>query len=137
MTSFVHPTYSAEHVGAQRAVNAIENVSSLFDGVRGIATLLLAATVAAILVAANALIDTWSDQHLFAGWVVLWAVAFAALALFAGPLRRIAARLRVGAAVRRARSQAAAADRKLWDLALDDARVMADINRAMGNAARG
>ena len=54
-----------------------------FDGARGAAALLLAAIVSALLVVANQVIDTWTEGHLLAAWIVMWTVAFAALALFA------------------------------------------------------
>ena len=72
---------------------------------------------------------------LLAAWIVMWAVAFAGLALLAGPARRFAAVTRSGlrrwAAVREQRIQ----DEKLWNVALTDARVMADISRAMSAGA--
>ena len=136
MTSFVHASHSFEHAGAERAANAVDGIQSLFDGRRGTGAMLLAAVVSAVLVAANQLIDTWSDQHVFGAWVTLWAIAFTALALFSAPLRRLAIRMRVAGAARRERSKTAAEDRKLWDLAMSDARVMADINRAMTISAR-
>ena len=46
--------------------------------------MLLAAIVAAFLVVANQVVDTWTEGHLLAAWIVLWMVAFAALAP-AGP----------------------------------------------------
>ena len=37
------------------------------------------------MVVANQVIDTWSEGHLLAAWMVLWVVAFAALALLTLP----------------------------------------------------
>jgi hypothetical protein len=135
MTSFVHPYFPSEHRGATRAANVAENVQSAFDGVRGIATLLLAAVVSAVMMMANRLIDTWSSGHLFGAWVVLWTVAFAALVLFAAPLRRLSLRTRTAVRAFREHSHSASEDHKLWELALADARVMADISRAMKQGA--
>ena len=81
MTSFVHTPHSFHHAGVARAEKAAETLrdaSRQFDGPRGTATLLLAAVVAALVVAANQVIDTWSDGHLLAAWIGLWTVAFAA-----------------------------------------------------------
>ena len=50
--------------------------------------MLLAAVVSALLVVANQVIDTWTEGHLLAAWIVLWTVAFAALGLLAAPARR-------------------------------------------------
>jgi protein-S-isoprenylcysteine O-methyltransferase Ste14 len=138
MTSFVHIDYSTEHAGvvrAERAVAAVRHAARAFEGGRGAATVLLAALVAALLVVANQVIETWTEGHLLAAWIALWTVAFAGLALLAVPARRMGRRLQAawasGAAARRQASE----DRKLWDVALSDARVMADLSRAMSNDA--
>ncbi len=134
MTSFAHVDHPTEHPGVLRAERLIASVTDAargFDGARASATLLLASIVAALMVVANQVIDTWSEGHLLAAWIVMWAVAFAALALLASPARRAVATLR--ASTRRwalARKQVAQ-DEKLWAVALTDARVMADISRAM------
>jgi hypothetical protein len=134
MTSFVnieHPTEHAGVVRAERAARAVSAVVRNFDGARGAATLLLAAVVSALLVVANQVIDTWSEGHLLVAWIVMWTVAFAALALLAAPARRVARGLRAHAAARRA----AAADRDLIDAARTDARIIAEISRAMSASA--
>lgn len=138
MTSFVHVDYPTEHTGvvrAERAAAVIGQAAQELISARGAASMLLAAIVAALLVVANQIIDTWSDGHLLAAWIVMWTVAFAALALFAGPARaavyRIRDQFRQWGAARRAAEQ----DDKLWQLAMTDARVMADISRAMSSEA--
>jgi hypothetical protein len=134
MTSFVHVDHPTEHPGVVRAERVVENVKALaarFDSARATATLLLAAIVAALMVVANQVIDTWSDGHLLAAWIVMWAVAFAALGLMARPAKRLAFGLRSFMKGRAARHRQAAQDEKLWSIALTDARVMADIGRAM------
>jgi hypothetical protein len=134
MTTFVQANYPTVHQGvvrAERAAESLQAFASGFDGARGAATLLLAAVVAALLVVANQLVDTWTEGHLLAAWVVMWTIAFAALALLATPARRatrgVRGWLRDAAAARRE----AKADRQLWTIAVTDARVMADISRAM------
>lgn len=134
MTSFVHIEYPTQHPGVVRAENAAKAFNHLvhgFDGARGAAALMLAALVSALLVVANQVIDTWTDGHLLAAWIVLWTVAFAALALLAKPIRRLAVSLRDTMAVWSANHKQKVEDDKLWELALSDARVMADIGRAM------
>ena len=134
MTSFVNLEYSTEHPGVsrvERAAAALASGARSFEGGRGAATLLLAAMVSALLVVANQVIDTWSEGHLLAAWVLMWTVAFAALALLAGPARTLARRVRQRAAARRHAAQ----DRVVWDAARTDARVMADISRAMSASA--
>ena len=140
MTQFVHVDYPTEHPGVeriQRAAVALRDIASGFDGARSAATLLLAAIVAALLVVANQVVDTWTEGHLLAAWIVLWTVAFAGLALLAAPARRLAlgvrARLKAAAAARRQARE----DRQFWEVALTDARVMADLSRTMAaDAAR-
>ena len=93
MTAFAHVEYPTEHPGVVRAENAaaaLKSAAARFDGARGAASLLLAAVVSALLVVANQVIDTWSEGHLLAAWMVLWVVAFAALALLTLPARRMA-----------------------------------------------
>lgn len=138
MTSFVHVEQPAQHPGVVRAERAAESLGQIvrgFDGARGAATLLLAAVVAALLVVTNQVVDTWTEGRLLAAWIVMWTVAFAALALLAAPARHATLGLR--SAMRRfAESRREAAeDAKLWQVALTDARVMADISRAMSRDA--
>ena len=134
MTSFVHVDQPTEHpaiIRAERAAESIKQVTREVLSPRGAASLLLAAIVSALLVVANQVIDTWSEGHLMVGWIALWTVGFAALALAAGPVRSAVTNARVKlrqfAAARRAADQ----DEALWAVALTDARVMADISRAM------
>jgi hypothetical protein len=139
MTSFAHVDYPTEHAGvvrAERAAQSLKAAAHGFDGTRAGASMLLAAIVAAMVVIANQVIDTWTEGHLLAAWIVMWAVAFAALALFAKPAKRAAAALRVGLQRWAAARKRAAEDDQLWQLALTDARVMADISRAMTEGAR-
>ncbi len=134
MTSYAHVNHPAEHPGvvrAQRIATSVQEAARGFDGTRAGASLLLAAIVAALMVVANQVIDTWTEGHLMAAWIVMWAVAFAALALLAAPAKRSAAALRTGLKKWAAARKQAAEDEKLWSLALTDARVMADISRAM------
>jgi len=143
MTSFVQPTYPTHHQGVERAEHAAENVSNAmhqFTGARGLATFVLAAVVSALLFAANQLMETWADGHLMAAWIVLWAVAFAALAMLATPIRNTVKQVKAfdGSALYAAwsaRRKARLADEKMWEYARHDPRVMADITRALGDSA--
>jgi hypothetical protein len=130
MTSFVHIDYPTQHPGVERVEHVIESferATVAFDGARGVATLLLAALVSALLVVANEVIETWSDGHLLAAWIALWLVGFAALALLAHPLRRLS--VHAPKAWRRwlAARQLAAQDARMWSCAQHDPRLMADI----------
>ena len=138
MTNFAHVDYPTEHPGVARAENAfaaLKNIAAGFDGARGAASLMLAAVVAALLVVANQVIDTWSDGHLLAAWMVLWVVAFAAIALLATPARRASVALRAGYKAWIESRRQAAEDQRTWKVALQDARMMADLSRAMSAAA--
>ena len=137
MTSFVHPEYASQHPGVVRAENAAHAVKAMagrFDGARGAASLLLAAVVSALMVVANQIIDNWSQGHLMVAWVGMWAVAFAALALLATPARRAAIALR-GAVARNAEARRQArSDARFWNVAMGDARMMAELSIAMSQA---
>ena len=95
MTSFVHVEQPATHPGVARAEAVIEHIRVArrsFDGARGLAALLLGAIVASLLVVADKLMSTWNDGGLLVAWLVLWGVAFAAIAFFAGAARSLAVR---------------------------------------------
>ncbi len=138
MTSFAHVDYPTQHPGVIRAENAIaalKNFATTMDGARGAASLMLAAVVAALVVVANQVIETWGDGHLLAAWMVLWAVVFMAIAVFAKPARRASVVLRNGYEAWMESRRQAAEDLRTWNAALQDARIMADLSRAMSAAA--
>ncbi len=93
--------------------------------------MLLAAIVSAMLVVADQLMSTWVQGHLLAAWVALWAVGFAALALLAGTVRRFSAGVVADLDQWSARVAQKRADERLWRIALQDSRVMADLQSAM------
>jgi chromate transport protein ChrA len=137
MSKFIHLDVSTSHPGVERLENAIAFVASRrsrFNSSRALAAMLVAAVVAALLVVANQLIVTITDGHLFAAWIGLWAVGFAAMALLAKPAHRLAVLLRDAFAKWREVRRLAQQDAKLWDLASHDARVMADIRAAMSRS---
>jgi hypothetical protein len=138
MTSFVHVAQPTEHPGvarAERAAGSFKQAASDVLSTRGAASLLLAAIVSALLVAANQIVDTWTEGHLLLAWIVLWTIGFATLALAARPARTAVQHLRVQLGRWAAARRAAAQDEALWRVALTDARVMADISRAMSSDA--
>jgi hypothetical protein len=138
LTSFAHVDQPSQHPGVVRAelvAASFQNAVRNFDATRSGASMLLAAIVSAFLVVANQVVETWTEGHLLAAWIVLWLVAFAALGLLASPAKRTAAALRVGLKRWAVARRQAAQDRELWNLALTDSRVMADISRAMSTEA--
>ena len=136
MASFVQTRFPALPLGMARAAAASNRaIHPATPTGRGLATLLLAAVVSALLVAANQIIGNWTEGHLLAAWIVLWSVAFAGLALLAGPLRRLAQQLRAHVTGWQQDRRAAASDAQIWSVALMDGRVMADLSRAVAQDA--
>jgi hypothetical protein len=136
MSKFVHLDLPTRHAGVERMENAAAYLASVWprlSGARVQASLLVTAIVAALLVVANQLIETVTEGHLFAAWIGLWAVGFALMALLAAPASRFVADLRRRLAKRRAARLAEEQDRRYWQAAIDDPRLMADIRAAMGN----
>jgi hypothetical protein len=100
------------------------------DGSKPLAGMLLAASLAALIVVADQMIDVWADGHMLAGWVALWVVVFAALALLAPPLRKLSSI----AANALARWSHAASERRtdalMWEYARKDPRIMLELQHA-------
>lgn len=101
---------------------------------RALAAMLLAAIVSALVLAADALIDSYVDGHLLLAWSALWAVGFAAMALLAEPARLGAQRLLASASQWRARRDQRDADQSLLAAAHHDPRIMAELQSAMDRA---
>ena len=121
---------SSASVGMGTAADRGIGRTSRFDGSRSLATMLLAAAVAALVVLADQMIGSWADGHLFLGWVSLWVVIFAGSALFAGTARRAAkATLRSLDSWSRSLAEARA-EARLWDLARTDPRLKAELMQA-------
>lgn len=97
------------------------------EGSRALAALLLAAAVAAMVVVADQVIDSWADGHVFLAWVLLWAVVFAATLVFAGTARRMSQRAMSGLNRWAQHAAQRRADARLWAIAKTDARVMGEL----------
>jgi hypothetical protein len=102
---------------------------------QALAAMLMAAVLAALLVVADQLIETWSDGHLLASWVALWLVAFAALAGLAQPLRELLGKTTVAFARHAQEAKARRIEAQLWECAHHDRRVMADVMQAWQRSA--
>ena len=134
MTSFVHLEYSNQHPGVARVESALVAAQKMrrgLSGARGLATLLLSAVAAAVLVVAYQVMDSVAEGHLLVVWVAMWAVAFVVLAVFAGTARQLAVRMKAGLDAWSHRMALARADDRLWAMAQNDHRVMADLQVAM------
>ena len=134
MTSFVHLDYSTQHPGVARVESAIEAAQHArrnFSGSRGLATLLLSAMAAAVMVVAYQVMDSVAEGHMLVVWMALWAVAFVVLAVFASTTRTLAVSI-IGGLDNWSRAVAnAKADQRLWAMARTDARLMNDLQSAM------
>ena len=133
MTSFVTTDYPSEHPGVVRAeavVRAVAQMGRNFDSAKTLATLLCAAVVAALVVVADRLIGAWADGHLLATWVMMWAVAFAALGLFAPMVQTAARTFGAGYQAWSLRVQNAREEEAYWQSALNDPRIMAEYQAA-------
>ena len=134
MTSFVHLEYSNQHPGVARVEAAIVSAQQIkrnFSGTRGLATLLLSAIAAAVMVVAYQIMDSMAEGHLLVLWIGLWAVAFATLAAFASTARAVVTSMKASLDGWSRSLAAKRADERLWTMAKTDARVMADLQCAI------
>ncbi|WP_431099050.1 hypothetical protein [Polaromonas aquatica] len=134
MTSFVNIKYSTQHPGvvrAESAFGAARQLARALSGTRGLATLLLSAVAAAVMVVAYQVMDSVAEGHLLVMWIGLWAVAFVVLAIFAGAARNAAISLKAGLDSWSRSLAEARADQRLWQAAKNDPRVMADLQMAL------
>ena len=133
MTRFVNIEYSKVHPGVVRAESAIasaRHIGRSFSGKRGVATVLLSAMAAAVMVVAYEVMDSVAEGHLLVMWIALWAAAFVSLAVFAVPARKLANHLKVGLDDWSRALAEARANERLWAAAKTDTRVMSDLQAA-------
>jgi len=132
MTQLAHATSTPAALIRKpaQAVMPSASVAETEEKARPLAGMLLAAGMAALLVTADQVINSWTDGHMLAAWVALWTVTFAVLAILATPLRKMS---NTGAAWLNAYLQASKERREeaqMWELARHDHRVMAEIRMA-------
>lgn len=97
---------------------------------RGVAVLLLAGAVSALLVAADQLVSIWAEGELMLAWLALWAVVFAAYVLFADVVRQWPQQLAEAMDRRLLHMRERAADARMWAVAQSDPRIMAELDAA-------
>jgi len=97
---------------------------------KALATLMLAAGVATLVVMADQMIDSWAESHVVAAWLALWAVAAVAI----GVTRVLAQNLISGLDAWSAHVARRRADERLWAMAQTDSRLMNDLQTAMDRA---
>lgn len=137
MTSFVDIQYAKDHPGVARVEAAMTTAQQLgrsISGKRSLATLLLSAMAAAVMVVAYQVMDSVAEGHLLVMWIALWAAAFVSLALFAGTARDLALRIKVSLDDWSRDLAAARADARLWATAQADPRVMAELHAAISRS---
>lgn len=133
MTSFVHSSYPKTHPGVSRITRVLSSLKGLVvraDNARTIAIVLLSAIVSTLLVIVNQVIDTYTDGHLMAAWIFMWLLTFSAIALLATPIRRSVQGFKPAFNQWMRARKERANDQKMWEVALNDPRVMAEIERA-------
>jgi hypothetical protein len=114
---------------AQTAVAAAPATST-----KALATLMLAAGVAALVVLTDQMIDSWAESHVVAAWLALWAVAAVAIGVLRGVTRALAQNLMSGLDAWSAHVARRRADERLWAMAQTDSRLMNDLQTAMDRA---
>jgi hypothetical protein len=122
---------SAPYVPGNSSPLLIGSMARAQDGSRIWAGMLLAAVMGALLVVSDQVIETWTDEHLLVGWVALWTVVFAALAMLAPPLRQVSAFLAGGFVGRFTEMCAQREEARMWETARRDPRVQEEIHAAM------
>lgn len=133
-TSFVHVDQPTQHAGVARAeavVSQLREARGRLNGARGMAAVLLAAVVGAILVVVDRMAASLEDGEMLAIWAVVSALFFVALAVGANALRPLGARIAGSwkeAAERRANARA---DAQFMAYAAFDPRVMHDLQAAV------
>jgi len=96
--------------------------------------MLLAAIVTSLVVAADSVVDSHADGHLLLGWIALWAVGFAALALFGGVARQWAAAIAKKVDAWKQYQLRQHSDAMFLASAQRDPRVMAELQAALCRA---
>lgn len=130
MTRFVHLDYSSQHAGVARVeavISSAKRIKRNFSTTRFLATLLLSAIAAAVMVVAHQVMNSLADGHLIVLWVGMWAVAFAALAAFASAARHAAVSAKTRLDNWSRKMAAKRADERLWAMAKTDTRLMSDL----------
>ena len=126
MNTSTHTSFLAQ-MSAPRAAAPATSTKTL-------ASLLLAAGVAALVVVTNQMMDNWAESHVLASWVALWAVAVVALTALRGVTRILAQSLMKGLDAWSAQLARSRADQRLWAMAQTDSRMMRDLQVAIDRA---
>lgn len=132
MARYAHPDFLNHTTDSTEArPQLIADTEPKVEGSKTLAGMLLAASLASLLVVADQVINTWSDGHLLAGWVALWTVAFGALAFLATPLRRLCSMASAFFASWWEAAKVRRQEEEMWEFARYDPRVMAELQAAI------
>ena len=134
MTQFINRPHSDHHQGADRleaVIDAAQDISRDMTGKHGMALLIASALAAAVMAVAYEVMDSNTESHLLMLWIVLWMALFAALTLSAGRLHSAGTHLKSSLDSWSRSLAEARADQRLWAIAKQDNRVMADLQAAM------
>lgn len=145
MSNFIYNSYCVEHPGVvqfgQSATHSNEQAAPARAGVARRAAAWVSAKSAWLLSAVAALaavmvVLSHADEQMQSAWLALIAVAAVALVLFTKPARRALKLTRSAFRSWEDARQQALADEVIWNAALQDARLMADLARAMDRQRR-
>lgn len=123
MNTSTHPTLNPLG-GSAPAVKPASTSS------RTLASVLLAAGVAALVVMADQWLDAWAERHVVSAWIALWAVAVLAIAVLRGLSRYLAQSVMHGLDGWSANVAQRRSDRRLWAMAQNDGRMMTELQAA-------
>lgn len=126
----VQPHLAGSHSAAFSGRLAAPKREISIEGSRTLAAMLMAAVLAALLVVADQVIDSWADGHLMLAWVALWSVAFAALAWLAVPLRHVTSHIALAIHAWWADLERQRQEEVMWEHAKRDPRLMLEIQLA-------
>ena len=137
MTRFINAPHLDHHHGADRMealMDAVQQVPRNLWGTHGAALLVGSALATAVAAVSYEIMDSATEGHLLMVWMVLWIALFAVLAFFAGALRSAGQRLRSSLDDWSRSIAEARADQRLWTIARQDSRVMADLQSALSRS---
>lgn len=92
------------------------------------------ATMALSVVLADRYLSVWTDGHVVAAWLLMWAVVFAVFVATRTPSRLLAVRVKRGLDQMAARAADRRAERRFEQLAKSDPRIMAELQAARARA---
>ena len=126
--------FDAAHDVSAAPASPTHNATVPAEASKTLAGVLSASVLAALLVVADQLIDSWADGHLLLAWVLLWSAVFTVLAFLTQPLRRLSTATALWLLGRMQASAQARREDALWEYACKDPRVMDELRAALGRA---